>query len=115
MDAGTPGEFIRIAALSDVRPARPLVIEVNGHEIAVFRIGDDFHAVSNVCPHQHSPVIAEGPLEGHVITCPMHGWSYDVRTGRSVNASGFLRTFELRVVGDTLQIRVPEPRSESAW
>lgn len=115
MEELVPGEFMRIAALSDVRPSRPLVIELNGHEIAVFRIEEDYLAVSNVCPHQHSPVIAEGSLDGHVVTCPMHGWSYDVRTGKAVNASGFLRTFDLRVEGDDLQIRIPEPRSEPAW
>lgn len=109
------GDFIAVARTTDVREKRPIVREVNGHEIALFRVGDDLFAVTNVCPHQHSPVIAEGPLEQYVISCPMHGWSYDIRTGRAVNASGNLRTYELRVTGESIELRVPEPPAEPAW
>lgn len=115
MDHTVTGEFVEIARTADVREKHPVVREINGHEVALFRVGDHFYAVSNVCPHQHSPVIAEGPLEEYVITCPMHGWRYDIRTGRSVSASGSLRTYELRVVRDGLQIRVPEPPAELPW
>jgi nitrite reductase/ring-hydroxylating ferredoxin subunit len=109
------GEYTAIACVADIREHRPCVREINGHEIAVFRVGGDFYAVSNVCPHQHAPVISEGPLDGHVISCPMHGWSYDLRTGRSVNASGCLRTYDLRIAGDMLELRIPEPPAEAAW
>jgi nitrite reductase (NADH) small subunit len=115
MDNPPVGTFVTIATLADFRERRSLVRELNGHEIVVFSVAGEYFAVSNVCPHQHVPVIAEGALEGHVVTCPMHGWTYDVRTGRAVNASGGLRTFDLRVEGDALQVRVPEPPPEFAW
>jgi nitrite reductase (NADH) small subunit len=107
-------EYQRILAVSDIRPGRAVVRTVNGHEIAFFRVGDAVHAVSNVCPHQHAPVLAEGELCGNVITCPMHGWQYEVTTGLAVNASGRLRTYPCRVVDGQVQVEVPEA-AEPAW
>jgi nitrite reductase/ring-hydroxylating ferredoxin subunit len=109
------GEYTPLARLSEIRERRPIVRIVNGHEIAVFRVGEDVYAVSNVCPHQHAPVISEGPVEAHVVTCPMHGWRYDLRTGRAVDGSGWLRTFELRIDGESVMLLVPEAPGEAMW
>jgi nitrite reductase (NADH) small subunit len=100
--------FIRIAPLGEVRPNRPVVRELNGHEIALFNIDGIVHAVSNVCPHQKAPVISEGTLDGSVISCPMHGWSFDLVTGLVVNGSGRIRRYETKVEGDEIMIREPE-------
>jgi len=77
-----------------------VIAEVKGTEIAVFRIDGEFHAVANFCPHQGGP-ICEGELTGYTvggddgwsweydeqrknITCPWHGWKFDVTTSRSI-------------------------------
>ena len=101
--------------MDEVRPTRPFVRAVNGHEIAVFRIGNSFYAVSNVCPHQHAPVLAGGELCGTILTCPMHGWQYDLRSGSAINASGRLRTFEVLVDGEDICVRTPEEPAAPAW
>ncbi len=77
-----------------------VITEVDGQEIAVFNIDGELHAVANYCVHQAGP-LCEGDLTGRmvvgddgwewnwddretVITCPWHGWKFDVTTGRNI-------------------------------
>ena len=41
----------------------------------------EFHAIDNTCLHRGGP-LGDGPLEGKIVTCPWHGWQYDVTTGK---------------------------------
>jgi len=52
-----------------------------GHAIA--NVGGEFHAIDNTCLHRGGP-LGDGPLEGKIVTCPWHGWQYDVTTGKIV-------------------------------
>ncbi len=110
------GSWQKIAFANDIRHGKPLVRVVQNEEIAFFRIGDEIHAITNVCPHQHAPVLAEGKLEGTHIECPMHGWKYDVTTGDSVEASGSLLRFETKIIGNDVFIFIPEEKDrEQDW
>jgi len=77
-----------------------VIREVEGIEIAVFRIRGEYYALTNYCPHQAGP-LAEGELKGRMIPgedgwewnydseeklimCPWHGWQFDVTTGLNV-------------------------------
>ena len=55
--------------------------------------------MENACPHAGDP-LSEGFLDGCVVTCPSHGWAFDVRTGhRPEDADGFpIPCFAVRVV-----------------
>lgn len=76
------------------------ITEVDGQEIAVFRIDGEYHAIPNYCVHQAGP-LCEGELTGQmtvgeddweweydfserIITCPWHGWKFDVTTGKNI-------------------------------
>ena len=111
-----PDEFEYIAQVNEVPKKQGLVRIVQEHEIAIFRAEGKFYAVSNVCPHQHAPVIAEGIRDGNIITCPMHGWSYDIETGKSTNGSGGLTCFDLKIDGDRIFVKRPlSPPGFSWW
>lgn len=76
--------------------------------VAVFRIGDRFYAIDNRCPHKGGP-LGTGPFDGAVVTCPWHGFTVDVRTGRSPRAPGLrVRTFAVEDDGDDLRIVIAE-------
>ncbi|MBI3357101.1 MAG: Rieske (2Fe-2S) protein [Nitrospirae bacterium] len=78
------GEFVRVTGTTDVKPGSGIVAEVNGHTLAVFNVDGSFHVIDNICVHRGGP-LGEGDLAGHVVTCPWHGWEYDVTTGGCVN------------------------------
>ena len=98
-------DFERIARMDEVTPARPKCVTVGAHEIVLFRVGNEIFAVENLCPHQQFSVFQQGALDGYTITCPMHAWSFDVRSGKAIAGSGRIRTFELRVVGNEVLIK----------
>ncbi len=96
--------FVRVASASEVPPGSAKVVVVLGHPVALFNVDGAFYAVSNVCLHRGGPV-GEGSLDGPIVTCPNHGWEYDVRTGKNVaNPVAGLRRFAVRVEGDDVLV-----------
>lgn len=59
------------------------VVQVEGRPVAVFRSDDELFAIDNSCKHKGGP-LGEGMLVDEVVTCPWHGWQYDVTSGRKV-------------------------------
>lgn len=57
-----------------------IVVTPGGERIAVFRRGQDIHAISNVCRHQAGP-LGEGCLKDGLVTCPWHGFQYRLEDG----------------------------------
>lgn len=95
-----------VCPAEEVRSARGKRVTVNGEEYALFRVGEEIRAIVNHCPHQHFQKMHEGPVENGIVTCPMHGWSYDLRTGISTNASGRLTLIEARISNDMVVLSI---------
>lgn len=96
--------FVRVAKTADVPPGSGRVVVVQGHPVALFNVDGRFYALSNVCLHRGGPV-GEGELDGTIVTCPLHGWEYDVRTGsNTINPTARLRAFDVRVDGDDVLV-----------
>jgi nitrite reductase (NADH) small subunit len=103
-------EFVRVAATDEIRSGQGRMFEVNGRQIAVFNVGGQFHALDNVCEHQGGP-LAEGELDGCVVTCPWHGWTYDVATGESPDDPDTrVESFTTKVEGSDVWVAVPPRR-----
>ena len=69
----------------ETRPAK-IVIHA-GEPIAVFKTTSGFRACQNVCPHAGGS-LGEGTVEGETVTCPLHGWQFDLKTGACLNEPG---------------------------
>src|SRR6266540_459026 len=96
--------FMGAAWLAGMMVSFVRVVVVLGHPVALFNVDGRFYALSNVCLHRGGPV-GEGELDGPVVTCPVHGWEYDVRTGaNTINPAARLRTFEVRIEGDDVLV-----------
>jgi nitrite reductase/ring-hydroxylating ferredoxin subunit len=100
------GEFVRVTGLADVKPGHGIVAEVNGKTLAVFNVDGIFHAIDNTCIHRGGP-LGEGDVEGSVVTCPWHGWQYDVTTGACVaNPSAKVECHKVKVEGTDVKVLV---------
>jgi PAS domain S-box-containing protein len=97
-------EWIKVADVADLSPAGGAVVDVGGQSVAVFSVGGELCAIDNTCPHQGGP-LGEGTLEGDVVTCPWHGWSYSVRTGCPVLTPP-VKTFDVRRNGSSIELGV---------
>jgi nitrite reductase (NADH) small subunit len=84
-------DFIAVARADDLAPGLSRLV-----------------TVSNLCLHRGGP-IADGHLSGHLVTCPWHGWQYDVTTGRLVqDPKAGLTSHETRVVSGDVQVRLAD-------
>jgi nitrite reductase (NADH) small subunit len=73
--------WTRIARLEEC-PAGSAIERVAGDRVlAIFHVDGAVYALDGVCPHQGGP-LGEGQLCGAIVTCPWHGWQFDVRTGQ---------------------------------
>jgi len=99
-------EFFTAAKVSEIRPGNGKTVEIKGIPIAIFNVNGQFHAIHDTCLHAGGP-IGEGYLEDHIVTCPWHGWKYDVITGQSpVVPTAKVQKYEVKVVGDEIQVAV---------
>lgn len=73
--------WIHIADLNDCPPGACLELVAEDRMVALFNVEGTFYALDGVCPHQGGP-LGKGSLSGAVVTCPWHGWQFDVRTGK---------------------------------
>lgn len=102
--------FQRVARLADLPDDHGLLVELDGREIGLYRVGDQVYAMDNECPHAGYP-LHEGLLDGSVIVCPGHGFEYDVESGRMPGTTGgeCLARYPVRVEGDEVLIDPDRP------
>ncbi|HVN84221.1 MAG TPA: Rieske 2Fe-2S domain-containing protein [Candidatus Binatia bacterium] len=99
-------EFVRVAAAGDIPKGEGRTFELNGKKIAVFNCGGAYYAIDDACKHQGGP-LGEGELDGTVVTCPWHGWTYDVTSGESPDDPGCsVERYEVKVDGDAVLVGV---------
>lgn len=105
--------LIKVTDFNQLRSKGNVLFKTGNVEIAVLDLGSEVYAFINSCPHQHTRLVdsSGGQISGRVITCPMHGWSYNLLDGRSLNGSGRLRMVRLEVKGDELFLN-PEDLNE---
>ena len=73
--------FVRVVGAGEIAVGTIREVDVNGKALAIANVGGQFHAIDNTCLHRGGP-LGDGPLEGKIVTCPWHGWQYDVSTGK---------------------------------
>ncbi len=87
---------VPVTRVEDMRDGEARHVIVGKRDVAVFRVDGGFYALSNVCRHAFAP-LAEGWLDGYVVTCPWHGWRYDVRDGTTDHPGADVRTYPVTV------------------
>jgi len=96
-------EFIKAAKTSEVPQGGGKAVDVGGQKVALFNVGGSFHAISDTCAHRGGP-LSQGDLEGSTITCPLHGWSFDVATGAATHQAASVKSYPVKVEGDDILI-----------
>jgi nitrite reductase (NADH) small subunit len=100
-------EFLTVGRVDDFSPGAIRTVRAGDLQVAVARVGDDFYALTNECAHLKGP-IGEGVLADCVVTCPWHGWQYDVRNGKNeFDLAIELTRYDVRVQDGDVQIAVP--------
>ncbi len=94
--------FLRTAKKDEIPAGTIREFQVNGKTIALANVDGTFYAVNNTCLHRGGP-LGQGELEDKVVTCPWHGWQYDVTTGKvTMNPSVGVDTYAVEVRGEDI-------------
>jgi nitrite reductase/ring-hydroxylating ferredoxin subunit len=101
--------FVRVTKATDVAPGQIREIEAQGTTIAVANVGGQFHAINNTCLHRGGP-LGQGSLQGNVVTCPWHGWTFDVTSGRIThNQAGGVACYPVELRGEDVYVDISTP------
>ena len=79
-------QFVPVAKLDDFPAGSCREVEFDGRVVALFNVCGQIHAIDGICAHAGGP-LGEGELNGSVVTCPWHGWQFDVTNGQNVRCS----------------------------
>lgn len=88
--------WTRLARTADCPPGSSQELIVDERIIALFNVDGTFYALDGICPHQGGP-LGQGRLTGTTVTCPWHGWQFDVTSGRHLLGSLVQPHYEVRV------------------
>ena len=74
--------------VEDIPIGEGRALAVGDEQVAVFRLRDGtLRALGAVCPHRGGP-LADGLLDDNVVVCPLHGYTYDLKTGAETSQDG---------------------------
>src|SRR3990172_10502297 len=93
-----------VAKVHEVVEGESKVVIVDGRALALFKTGGEIFCIDNICKHQGGP-LGEGFLNDGIVTCPWHGWRYDIRTGKSIVAPDIsVDRFDVKIEKDKILI-----------
>jgi len=100
--------FIKVCSLSELPNNSQKIVPLGPHKIALFHFNNEISAIANACLHKAGPLglgLVENKYDGLYVTCPWHGWEYNIRTGSA--PPGYKdqqAVFEVKVEGDDILI-----------
>lgn len=101
-------EFVTVARVGEIPPGSARQLTVDERWIALFNVDGSYHALDQLCLHRGGP-LSEGHVRDCIVTCPWHGWQFDVRSGALVqDPSVGVTRHETRIVGDDIQVRLAD-------
>ncbi|NUP98273.1 MAG: non-heme iron oxygenase ferredoxin subunit [Armatimonadetes bacterium] len=77
-------ELVKVATLSDIPPGTTHRVYADDRWICLYNVAGEIHATADECSHAVASLCG-GSLEGHIIRCPRHGATFDVRTGKNLS------------------------------
>ena len=99
-------EWIRIAAVEDCPSGEARECIAGDSIVALFNVAGEFHALDGICPHQGGP-LGKGALNGCMVTCPWHGWQFDVSSGQHQTSQSLVHPkFAVRVDNGEIFVKV---------
>lgn len=99
--------FVKLTSLDQLPPGTAREYECEGRIVALFHRDGQIFAIDGVCPHQGGP-LADGEIHESEVTCPWHGWRFDLRTGQCLTGRiPDQKIYEVKIIGSDVLVAVP--------
>lgn len=99
------GTFVQVARATDVPRGGMLEISVGARSLVLCHTREGWFALDNVCTHAYAK-LSEGRLRKNKLICPLHGGSFDCRTGAAIGSPAVapLAIHAVRLVGENVEV-----------
>jgi len=100
--------FIKVSSLPELPNGSQKIVQVGTHKVALFHFNNEISAIANACLHKAGPLglgLVENKYDGTYVTCPWHGWEYNIRTGSA--PPGYKdqqAVYEVKIIGDDILV-----------
>jgi nitrite reductase (NADH) small subunit len=101
--------WIRVTQSENIPVREGRAVEIEGHELAVFNLGDRFFTVENRCPHRGGP-LSDGIIAGGSVVCPLHAWRVCLEDGavaKPADQKACVATYGTRVEAGVVCVYFP--------
>jgi nitrite reductase/ring-hydroxylating ferredoxin subunit len=99
-------DWVDVALSESIAEGAAIEVVWSGEIVAIFRQQGRLYAIDGMCAHQGGP-LAQGRVVAGCVTCPWHGWQYELATGiQTVNRQPLQRTYEVREQEGKVQVQV---------
>lgn len=105
-EEGSNAEFVTVAKVGSIPEGEGASFQVGKRLVAVFNHQGRYLGIDDLCPHMGASLGAGYLDEEGIVTCPWHAWRFNACNGKwADNPRLAVDTFEVRVVGDEIQVR----------
>ena len=100
-------KFVDVARVSDLAPGEMKWVAADGQRLLLANVDGALYAISDQCGHERAS-LSRGKLDGHMVECPRHFATFDIRTGRLISGplSEDVVVYKLKVEGDTVYVQL---------
>lgn len=103
------GRLVPVARVDDIPAGHAARVEVDGVPVAIFNVAGTFYAIDDTCTHADA-WLSEGVLdtEAATVECPLHGSTFDLRTGEPLTLPAVepVRVHRVHLVDGTVTVEV---------
>lgn len=98
--------FKFLCNINELKDGRGKRFFIDDCDVAVFKVDNKIYALNNICPHQKSAIIFDGIIEDEKISCPAHGWQFNLSNGCYADGRKGLDVHQIKLIGDKVFIKV---------
>lgn len=104
-----PQEFMKAARVGELAPGAKKSVLIGEEHILLMNVGGSYYAVEAICTHAYA-LLSKGQLYGDEIVCPLHGSTFNIRTGAVLSppAREGLTRYAVRVEGNDILVGPPQ-------
>lgn len=98
-------DYVTVAKTTDLQPGEMKAVKVGRRIVGLANVEGEFLAFDDTCTHEEAS-LTEGEIFDDIVECPLHGATFNIRNGDvlSFPATRALPVFEVRIVGDEVQV-----------
>ena len=101
------GSVKTVAKTKDLPVGKALAVDIDGKKIALFNVNGHYYAIDDECTHAGG-TLSDGEVDGTVVTCPWHGATFDIKSGKALSepAEADASSYKVVVEGEDIKLEV---------